>query len=43
VPDSVLGRRFRDAAGRLNQRLAARAASVVLVVAGIPLNVKPGS
>jgi len=40
VPDNVLGRRFRDAAGRLNQRLAARADRVFLLVAGIPLNVK---
>ena len=40
VPDSALGRRFRDAAGRLNQRLAARAGRVYLVVAGIPLTVK---
>ena len=40
VPDNALARRFRDAAGRLNQRLAARADRVVLLVAGLPLTVK---
>jgi adenosylcobinamide kinase / adenosylcobinamide-phosphate guanylyltransferase len=40
VPDNALARRFRDAAGRLNQRLAARADRVVLLVAGIPMTVK---
>lgn len=40
VPDSALARRFRDAAGRLNQRMAARADRVLLLVAGIPLTVK---
>jgi adenosylcobinamide kinase / adenosylcobinamide-phosphate guanylyltransferase len=40
VPENALARRFRDAAGQLNQRLAARAERVVLVVAGIPVNVK---
>jgi adenosylcobinamide kinase/adenosylcobinamide-phosphate guanylyltransferase len=37
VPDNALARRFRDAAGVLNQRLAARADRVVLTVAGIPM------
>ncbi|QJU59755.1 bifunctional adenosylcobinamide kinase/adenosylcobinamide-phosphate guanylyltransferase [Sphingomonas sp. AP4-R1] len=41
VPDNALARRFRDAAGRLNQRMAARCEAVDLVVAGIPLPVKP--
>ncbi len=41
VPDNALARRFRDAAGRLHQRLAARADRVVLTVAGLPLVVKP--
>jgi len=40
VPENALARRFRDAAGRLNQRLAAVADRVVLLVAGIPVKVK---
>ena len=40
VPENALARRFRDAAGRLNQRLADRADRVVLLVAGIPMKVK---
>ena len=40
VPDTPLGRRFRDAAGLLNQRVAAAADHVVLMVAGIPVQVK---
>ena len=34
VPDNALARRFRDLQGVLNQRLAARAPRVVLMVAG---------
>ena len=41
VPDNALARRFRDAAGRLHQRLAARADHVVFMVAGLPMIVKP--
>jgi adenosylcobinamide kinase/adenosylcobinamide-phosphate guanylyltransferase len=40
VPDNALARRFRDRQGQLNQRLAARADRVVLLVAGVPLIVK---
>lgn len=40
VPDNALARRFRDAAGRLNQQVAAVADDVVLTVAGLPLKVK---
>ena len=40
VPDNALARNFRDLQGRLNQRIAARAGRVVLMVAGLPLVVK---
>jgi adenosylcobinamide kinase/adenosylcobinamide-phosphate guanylyltransferase len=43
VPDNALARRFRDQQGLLNQRLAALADRVVLMVAGLPLDVKGGS
>lgn len=40
VPDNELGRRFRDIAGTVNQRLAAAADEVILMVAGIPMVIK---
>lgn len=40
VPDNALGRRFRDAAGRLNQDVAAIADTVLFMVAGLPMRVR---
>ena len=40
VPENALARRFRDEQGRLNQRIAAIATDVTLVVAGLPLSFK---
>lgn len=40
VPENALARAFRDAAGRLNQRLAAQAATVHFIAAGLPLVLK---
>ena len=41
VPETPLGRRFRDEAGRLHQRLARVADEVYFVAAGLPLRMKP--
>src|SRR6201996_7927378 len=40
VPDNALARRFRDAAGMLNQMVAEAADEVEFVVAGLPMRVK---
>jgi adenosylcobinamide kinase/adenosylcobinamide-phosphate guanylyltransferase len=40
VPENELARKFRDMAGKLNQRVAQIANEVFLVVAGIPLKIK---
>ncbi|SLN51863.1 Bifunctional adenosylcobalamin biosynthesis protein CobP [Pseudooctadecabacter jejudonensis] len=36
VPDNALARQFRNAQGRLNQKLAAQADTVVQVIVGLP-------
>jgi len=41
VPMGAQTRRFVDELGRLNQRIAARCDEVVMMVAGIPMSVKP--
>jgi adenosylcobinamide kinase/adenosylcobinamide-phosphate guanylyltransferase len=40
VPETPLGRRFRDEAGRLNQEIAGLANRVVFIAAGLPLMLK---
>ncbi|MEP2102016.1 MAG: bifunctional adenosylcobinamide kinase/adenosylcobinamide-phosphate guanylyltransferase [Parasphingorhabdus sp.] len=40
VPETPLGRQFRDEAGWMNQRMAAVAGDVALITAGLPLWLK---
>lgn len=40
VPDNALARRFCDAAGRINQEMAAAVDEVVMMFAGLPLRLK---
>ena len=40
VPDNALSRRFRDAAGRMNQAVAATVDEVQFIAAGLPLRLK---
>lgn len=42
VPETALGRLFRDAAGRANQVAARHAQEVVLLVSGVPVVIKGG-
>lgn len=43
VPESELGRRFRDLAGRVNQCVANFADEVYFMVSGIPVKIKGGN
>lgn len=40
VPENALARKFREAQGRLNQRLAAQSDLAVTVIAGLPMVLK---
>ena len=40
IPDNAMARAFRDLAGSLNQRVAAKADRVILMVSGVPVVVK---
>jgi adenosylcobinamide kinase/adenosylcobinamide-phosphate guanylyltransferase len=41
IPDNALARRYADALGMLNQRVAATVDQVVLMTAGLPTLIKP--
>jgi len=43
VPENSLARQFRDMAGLVNQRVARAADRVILTVAGIGVQIKPGA
>lgn len=43
VPENSLARQFRDMAGLVNQRVARAVDKVVVSMAGIPVQIKPGS
>jgi len=43
VPSEAVGRKYRDLSGRLHQRLAEICDRVILVVAGLPLELKGNS
>jgi adenosylcobinamide kinase / adenosylcobinamide-phosphate guanylyltransferase len=43
VPDNAMARRFRDEAGRANQKIAAIADEVIFMAAGLPLPLKTRS
>ncbi|MBI4560269.1 MAG: bifunctional adenosylcobinamide kinase/adenosylcobinamide-phosphate guanylyltransferase [Candidatus Hydrogenedentes bacterium] len=42
VPADAMTRHYRDLAGNVNQRVAARADKVIFTVSGIPVTIKPG-
>jgi adenosylcobinamide kinase/adenosylcobinamide-phosphate guanylyltransferase len=42
IPDNPLARRYADALGRVNQKIAKLAGRVILMVSGIPTEIKEG-
>jgi adenosylcobinamide kinase / adenosylcobinamide-phosphate guanylyltransferase len=40
IPQTSMGRSFRDDAGRLNQLIAAEASHVVFMIAGLPMTLR---
>jgi adenosylcobinamide kinase/adenosylcobinamide-phosphate guanylyltransferase len=40
VPESPLGRKFRDLSGQINQKIAAMADKVIFLTAGLPMYLK---